>query len=1022
MTVTHSMVTIYFLYGLAYFALGISILVYPRKGSAFRFADSLWLVAAFGLTHAGHEWLELFHGVRPETAVPAVKFADAALLACSYGFLLLFGLRILVTRIPQRTVFLRLVLFLPAAWAIAVLAGHDRLEAAEVWSRYLLGFPGALLAGWSLLLVHREISPFHDRPIARHLIAAFWSFVAYALFAGLVVPDAPFFPASLINYSLFQNMLGVPVQVFRTLCAVLMTFSMIRFLSVFDTESRAALQRSRDDLERAYSDVEEKVRERTEALTLMSARLQREIDEHRRSENEITLFQSLINQSHDAIFILDAGTGRVLNANVQACTNLQVSCEELLGMHVFDFAVHVADHPSWQAHCVRIREIGSVCYETFLRRRNGDLLPVEVSSRLIEHDSREYVVSIARDIAERRRTQTALEKWADIFTHTRVGVAILGHSAGTMDMMNPAFAAMHGYAMEDLSGRPVENLVAPGYRTLFLGQIGSLVRRKHVVFDVVNIRKDGSRFPAQIDATALNREGSNRYTIINVVDISDRKQVEEVLRYSSQQWRTTFDAIRDMIFVLDRTGTIRRCNQAAVHVFGVPLESLVGRNCRDLMQSDQGARQECPLDRMLRSKNRALAIMQHGSGWFEVIVDPLFSERGDVEGAICIMHDITDRKRTEAELIKAQKLESIGVLAGGIAHDFNNLLTGIMGNISLVLLDQPPGSPVAARLIAAERASIRARDLTQRLITFASGGAPVKRPIPIAAVLKDTVSLALTGSSVQYAFVSSGDDLLITGDEGQLRQVIHNVIANAADAMPRGGTVVISWEPVRPEDDPASPLAGPSVRISVRDEGKGIPQEHLSKVFDPFFTTKQKRSGLGLATSYSIVKNHGGTIAVESRAGQGTMVRIYLPLAPVDRPSADVDQAAGRTVRVLIMDDEKIVRDAASRMLQQMGFEVGLAEDGAEAIRLYRDAKNQSLAYHVVVLDLIVPGGMGGRETIAKLREIDPDVRAIVSSDHGPDPIRENFREHGFHGVVEKPYHFGELTAAINSLMKRTDD
>lgn len=383
-----------------------------------------------------------------------------------------------------------------------------------------------------------------------------------------------------------------------------------------------------------------------------------------------------------------------------------------------------------------------------------------------------------------------------------------------------------------------------------------------------------------------------------------------------------------------------------------------------------------------------------------------------------IMHDITDNKRMEAELIKTQKLESIGILAGGIAHDFNNLLTGIMGNISLTLLSEEITPAAWKRMTEAEHACVRAKDLTQRLLTFSTGGTPVKRIAQLGEVLKETVSLSLAGSSVKAEFLLPEEEYLIEIDEGQMRQVIQNITMNAVDAMPQGGTIFVSCEQVSGETDRNVPAGAELfLRMTIRDEGHGIPSKDLMNIFDPFFTLKKNRSGLGLSTSYSIVKSHGGSIVAESQPGQGAAFHIYLPAHRHQETSPDGGIAKTSQGRVLIMDDEKMIRDVASEILKRAGYETGVAEDGLEAVTLYWDAKKRASPFHAVILDLTIPGGMGGMETLAKLRQIDPSIRAIVSSGYAKDPIIANYREHGFSGVVAKPYNMKELIQSVRTIV-----
>jgi len=397
---------------------------------------------------------------------------------------------------------------------------------------------------------------------------------------------------------------------------------------------------------------------------------------------------------------------------------------------------------------------------------------------------------------------------------------------------------------------------------------------------------------------------------------------------------------------------------------------------------------------------------------------PIIDHNNRIIGVVLVFRDITEKKRMEEELIRAQKLESLGVLAGGLAHDFNNLLTAVLGNVSLAMMYCRPEDKIIARLKEAEKASLRARDLTQQLLTFSKGGAPVKKVTRIADTLKDSAWFAVRGSNVRCDLTVDHDLWLAEIDEGQISQVIHNLIINAYQSMPEGGVIRVSAANavLGPENDSSLPLsAGEYVKISVTDEGHGIPQDFLSKIFDPYFTTKTKGSGLGLATCYSILRNHGGTITVESEVGIGSTFDVYLPAS--SQKVVEKKQNEGRIIpgtgTVLVMDDEQMLRDVVGELLNTLGYAVGFAADGVETIEAYWKAKEAGRPYDCIVMDLTIPGGMGGKEAIQRLREIDPHVKAIVSSGYSDDPVMADYRRHGFRGVVAKPYDAKELSEVL---------
>jgi len=388
-----------------------------------------------------------------------------------------------------------------------------------------------------------------------------------------------------------------------------------------------------------------------------------------------------------------------------------------------------------------------------------------------------------------------------------------------------------------------------------------------------------------------------------------------------------------------------------------------------------------------------------------------------------ITRDITSRKRMENELLKVEKLESLGILAGGIAHDFNNILSAILGNISLAKLLVQPEEKQYKHINNAEIACARARDLTQQLLTFSRGGAPVKNLIHINALIKESVTFALRGSKVKPIFTIAEDLWAVEVDAGQLNQVINNLTINANQAMPDGGTININARNVTNESQHLASLPdGKYIEIMIKDYGIGIAEENKARMFEPYFTTKGKGSGLGLATSYSIIKNHGGIITFESEVGIGTTFHVYLPASdevfePKDNHENDATTIPAFHHRILVMDDETIIRTILGRMLKSAKYDVELTADGSEAVQKYLKAKKSGKPFDAVILDLTVPGGMGGKDVIVKLREIDPGVKAIVSSGYADDPIMADYQKYGFRGVVAKPYRLEQMKKTLRDIL-----
>jgi signal transduction histidine kinase/ActR/RegA family two-component response regulator len=392
------------------------------------------------------------------------------------------------------------------------------------------------------------------------------------------------------------------------------------------------------------------------------------------------------------------------------------------------------------------------------------------------------------------------------------------------------------------------------------------------------------------------------------------------------------------------------------------------------------------------------------------------------EGAI---HDITDHKEVETELIKMINLESIGTLAGGIAHDFNNLLMAVTGNISLAKARLHPEDKAYAFLSEAERISFLGKDLTQQLITFSKGGEPTKKVISFHKLIKETAETVISGSNVKCKYILPEDLYQTVGDDTQIRQVINNIIVNAKEAMPRGGTITVRAANifVKPVDKIPLP-EGEFIKISIEDKGTGIPEENLPKLFDPYYTTKipgvQKGIGLGLAVVYSILRKHNGCVTVNSTRHAGSTFHIYLPAYKKESKIRSIHKKVSRNTKgkILFMDDEQVIRDVAEQIIRGIGYEPVMASHGIEAIELYKREKTSGERFEAAILDLTVKNGMGGKETLKELIYIDPDIKAIISSGYTDNPAIEQYRDHGFIGAITKPYKANELKELLEKVIR----
>ncbi len=508
------------------------------------------------------------------------------------------------------------------------------------------------------------------------------------------------------------------------------------------------------------------------------------------------------------------------------------------------------------------------------------------------------------------------------------------------------------------------------------------------------------------------------------------KQVEDALAIERERLAATLRLIDNGVVFTDTQGKIVLINEAAEIFAGWTAGDAVGKHFSEVFHIvDEKSRVRLTdlvvrilsVGGMIDFEDRMVLIARDGT---ERLVThnrlPIYNRDSNIVGVVLVFRDITETREVEADLLKIEKSESIGILAGGIAHDFNNILAGIMGNISLMKMDIDPEDKNFERLTRAERASLEAKNLAQQLLTFSRGTMPVLETASIAGLLRESASFVLSGSNVICKFFIPDDLWPVAVDKGQVSQVISNIIINADQAMPEGGIIEIHAENTAPQTRGALPLNGKRcVKISIKDHGIGIPADRLQKIFSPYFTTKQDGSGLGLAVSESIVTNHSGHITVESEAGVGTTFSIYLPtsLEEVIVGRKPEERLFVGTEKILVMDDDEIVRELAREMLSNIGYRVTIAKDGSEAIELYSKAGDLERPFDAVIMDLTVPGGMGGREAIQKLLKIDPEAKVIVSGSYSNDPIMSNFREYGFSGVIAKPYRVKELSKVLHEVV-----
>jgi PAS domain S-box-containing protein len=510
-------------------------------------------------------------------------------------------------------------------------------------------------------------------------------------------------------------------------------------------------------------------------------------------------------------------------------------------------------------------------------------------------------------------------------------------------------------------------------------------------------------------------------------DIQVRMQTEADLKKSEAKYRALSNHAGDGILLADTQGNLLEANKKMEEMLGYPLGELLSLDFVQIHPDQERVKARKALAKVVNQGSVSITgdwlVRRDGRKIPVDMTANLVEYNGEriIQG---IYRDISERRKAEAERLKFSKLESLGTLAGGIAHDFNNILTAILGNIDLAMLESGEEEQLQERLTKAEQACLKAQTLAKQLLTFAKGGTPIKKTTALAGLLRESASLALAGSKARCEFFLPEELWAVEVDAGQTDQVISNLLINADQSMPEGGIIKVRAENVLLGEESSLPLPpGKYMRISFTDQGSGIAPQYLDKIFDPYFTTKKKGSGLGLATAYSIIKSHSGHLTVESEVGVGTTFLIYLPATDLESPAPEEAKETRKPLmgrgRILVMDDEELVLEVVGKILTYWGYEVEFAREGRQAIDSYARAMMSGQVYDGVILDLTVPGGMGGQETLKQLQAMDPRVKAIVSSGYSDDPIMADFEKYGFAGGVAKPYKAAELMKILDNVIKK---
>ncbi len=644
--------------------------------------------------------------------------------------------------------------------------------------------------------------------------------------------------------------------------------------------------------------------------------------------------------------------------------------------------------------------------------------------------------ALTAEIEERKQAENALKEekfFTESALNSIVDIFYLFDLNGKFLTWNRAFSEVSGYSDQELSSmKPTDFFLGDDIQGI--AEIVEKIYKEGTGKIEANfVLKDGRQILCEFVGSRLEDSQGNVIGFTGIGrDITERKQAEEKLAAEKERLAVTLRSIGDGVITTDIEGRIVFINKVAEQLTGWSNKDAEGRFSHEVFNIvNEKTGQKCanPVSRVLEF-GRIVGLANHTAlickdGALRSIADsgaPIRDMESKIIGVVIVFHDITHEKKMEEELLKVRKLESVGVLAGGIAHDFNNILAAILGNIELAAYRVGEDTKIASLLSNAQKATKRAAKLTQQLLTFSKGGDPVKETTSVSKLISESVDFVLHGSPVSCDYTFPDDLWMVNVDSGQLGQVVQNIVINAKHAMPEGGRIHIRCDNV--EDAASEALLslqeGDFIRITIQDTGIGIPQEMIDKVFDPYFTTKQAGSGLGLAICHSIINKHDGHISVQSSPGKGTTFTIYLPVDPsVDIPVAKQRKpgSAVKAARIMVMDDDEIIRTLVQAQLYVLGHETILVADGEQAINKYQELQDGGTPVDLVIMDLTIPGGMGGQEAAQQLLQIDPDAKIIVSSGYSNDPVLASYQEYGFCAAIAKPFDLAELMKSIESTL-----
>jgi PAS domain S-box-containing protein len=984
---------IYFVYGLAFLILALFAAPLARARQP---AIPWGWLAAFGFIHGIHEWLVLLQvSLRP---FPVLISTTVFTLSLSFLFLFEFGRRSWNSTTGPTGI--KLPDFLLVALMLALLIGLPS-GWTPVLSRYVLALPGSLLAAAALTRLARNR---HVAKIELSLAAILLVLYAVAVilrgyprphfpeFRAYLVSPTSAFPVELIRAGLMMLLAGALNAINRRLeISKYGAYNTsgphypLRRLGLLLAAIVAGGWMLTEALGRYHSrEIRRSMVERTET---MAALLDKNIAAQLRGVSEdrtSPAFQALQEQLTRSVGV-----------------NPDIKIIYLYGLRGRDFFFYVTSdgnpaHPAIGPGELYVGEIEDSDYTVFENATSYTVGPyadqwgywvTAAVPFLLDARSSRATMALGIDIDAFGYMQSIRQfRFAGIALTVIVCLIILDHFSQHRRIRQQSLALAYSMTATQQANRQLEDQVASRTRELDREKNARLAAMESTLQAESRYRILTEQIPAIAYSVDLHPEP--RTTFIS-------PQVREILGYSVAEWLADPVFWRDIIHPDDRECVVD----------AVVKSNLNGEN----------------LDLEYRARDKEGVYR-----WIHNIGRYLRGPDGAPVHAHGVMFDVTRERRVEEELLKTEKLESLGLLAGGIAHDFNNILTSILGNVSMIRSYLTPEDEQARQLLTeTEQASLRARDLTRQLLAFAKGGLPVKRPHWLSRIAREVAVFALRGSQSRLEFESDPGEKPVSVDEGQIAQAIQNLVINADQSMPEGGIVRMRLtQRTIGEHSGVQVAAGDYVRLEVADQGCGIPATSMPKLFDPFFTTKPRGTGLGLTTAHAILRKHGGGLEVRSEPGRGSTFSLYVPVSseiPGEEsritPPSGPERHSDKARRILVMDDEPSVIQLCKFILEHRGFRVELTADGREAVARYREALEGGDGFDLVILDVTVPGGMGGDEAFAYLKSLDPSVRAVVTSGYSNGDIMANHRLHGYAGVLPKPYVAADLIHVVEACL-----